>query len=243
MKLSRIVIPLVALALLLSTQVRASELVRTHPDLASKIRVIQNVLLLPPSISMFEIGAGDTPEKMEDWGTAAQQHVVQAMETRAATFHLTQLDEQSLDKAARDNYDETRLLYEVVGGSISLHTFDENRPWHFPEKAREFVYSLGSEIQKLAPQADAFLLVKGFDQRSSGGRKALHAGRVLIGAALGVIHIPRSGANLITVALVEAKTGTILWFYRTLYPYDLREATEASLFVEDVLKEFPTIGK
>jgi len=42
---------------------------------------------------------------------------------------------------------------------------------------------------------------------------------------------------------VEAKTGTILWFYRTLYPYDLREATEASLFVEDVLKEFPTIGK
>ena len=66
---------------------------------------------------------------------------------------------------------------------------------------------------------------------------------MLIGAALGVLPIQRGGKNLMTVALVEAKTGTILWFYRTLYPYDLREATEASLFVEDVLKEFPTIGK
>lgn len=243
MKLSRIVIPIAALALLLPAQVRASELVRTHPDLASKIRGIQNVLLLPPRISMVEIGAGGTPEKMEDWGMAAQQNVLQAMEARAATFHLTQLDEQNLDKAARDNYDETQLLYEAVGGSISLHTFDDNRPWYFPEKAREFVYSLGSEIQQLAPPADAFLLVKGFDQRASGGRKALQAGTMLIGVALGVFIVPRSGANLTTVALVEAKTGTILWFYRTLYPYDLRETTEASLFVEDVLKEFPTIGK
>ena len=243
MTLSWIVIPITALAFLLPAQGGASELFLAHPDLSSKIRAVQNVLLLPPRVSMFEIGAGGTPEKMEDWGTAAQQNVLQAMGSRAATFHLTQLAEQSFDKAARDNYDETRLLYEVVGGSISIHTFDDYRPWHFPEKAREFVYSLGSEIQKLAPQADAFLLIEGFDQRTSSGRKALQAGTMLIGAALGVLPIQRGGENLMTVALVEAKTGTILWFYRTLYPYDLREATEASLFVEDVLKEFPTIGK
>lgn len=200
-------------------------------------------MLLPPRVSMYEIAAGGTPEKIEDWGTAAQQNIVQAMEVRAATLHLTRLDEQTLDKTARDTYDETRLLYEVVGGSISLHTFDYNQPWHFPEKAREFVYSLGPEIQKLSPQADAFLLIEGFDQRTSVGRKAIQAGTTLIGVVLGARIIPRGGANLMTVALVEAKTGNILWFYRTLYGYDLREAANASMFVEDVLKEFPPIGK
>src|SRR5256885_2205097 len=139
MTLSWIVIPITALAFLLPAQGGASELFLAHPDLSSKIRAVQNVLLLPPRVSMFEIGAGGTPEKMEDWGTAAQQNVLQAMGSRAATFHLTQLAEQSFDKAARDNYDETRLLYEVVGGSISIHTFDGYRPWHFPEQAREFV--------------------------------------------------------------------------------------------------------
>ena len=243
MKTIRLLIAIAVLVFLLPSPLRASELVRAHPNLASKLLGIKTVLLLPPRISMYEIGAGDTPEKMEDWGTAAQQNVIQAMEARAATLHLTRLDEQSLDKAARDNYDETRLLYEVVGGSISFHTFDYNCPCHFPEKAREFVYSLGSEIQKLAPQADAFLLIEGFDQRSSGGRLALQAARLLIGAALGVVATGPRGANLTTVALVESKTGTILWFYRTLYSYDLREATSASMFVGDVLKEFPTIGK
>jgi hypothetical protein len=192
---------------------------------------------------MYEIEAGGTPEKMEDWGIAAQGNIVQALEAYPKAFQLTRLDEQSLDKVARNNYDETRLLYEIVGGSISLHTYDYNRPWHFPEKAREFVYSLGSDIQNLAPQADAFLLIEGFDQRASGGRKALQAGTMLIGAALGVVAIPRGGANLTTVALVEAKTGTILWFYRTTYGYDLRESSSAAAFVEDVLKELAAIGK
>jgi hypothetical protein len=243
MKTVRLLVAIAALAFLLPSPLLASELVRAHPDLASKLPGIKTVLLLPLRIEMFEIGAGGTPEKMEDWGTAAQQNVLQAMEASAATFHLTRLDEQSLDKAARDNYNETRLLYEVVGRSISIHTFDDNRPWHFPEKAREFIYSLGLEVQKLAPQGDAFLLIEGFDQRTSGGRKALQAGTMLIGAALGVLAIQHGGENLMTVALVEAKTGTILWFYRTLYAYDLREPAEASLFVADVLKDFPTIGK
>lgn len=243
MRRSRITVPIAILTLLLPIYVHASDLVRAHPELRSKITGIHSVLLLPPRISMYEIGAGGTPEKMEDWGTAAQQNIFQAMEAHAETLHLTRLDEQGLDKTGRDTYDETRLLYDVVGGNISLHTFDYNRPWHFPEKAREFVYSLGSEIQSISPQADAFLLIEGFDQRTSGGRKAIQAGTTLIGVVLGARIIPRGGTNLMTVALVEAKTGAILWFYRTLYGYDLREAASASMFIENVLKEFPPIGK
>lgn len=243
MKTVRLLVSIAALVFLLPAPLWASELLRAHPDLASKLPGIKTVVLLPPRISMYELGAGDTLEKMEDWGTLAQQNIIQAMEARGTALNLRRLDEQILDKAARDNYDETRLLYEVVSASISLHAFDDGRPWHFPEKAREFVYSLGSETKKVSPEADAFLLIEGFDQRSSGGRLALQTARLLIGVALGVVATGPRGANLITVALVESKTGTILWFYRTFVSYDLREATSASMFVEDVLKEFPTRGK
>lgn len=238
----RLAAAITALILFLPAPLRASELVRAHPDLAAKLPGIKTVVLLPPRISMYEIGAGGTVEAMEDWGTAAQANVSRAFITSplsVATFRMTEFDEQTLSPTVRETYDETRLLYEVVGDSIKLHTSFDSGPSLFPEKILTFVYSLGSEVQQLAPEADAFLLIEGFDQRSSVGRKVLQAGTTLIAAVLGVIAIPRGGNDLMTVALVEAKTGTILWFYRTTAGYDLRDTSSAAQFAEDVLKALP----
>ncbi|HEX9155133.1 MAG TPA: hypothetical protein VF819_06180 [Nitrospira sp.] len=242
MTATRLVAVITAMILFLPAPLRASELVRAHPDLAAKFPGIKSVVLLPPRISMYEIGAGGTVEAMEDWGTAAQANVSRAFSTNPlplVTFQVTELDEQTLSPSVRDTYDETRLLYEVVGDSIKLHTSFESGPSLFPEKILTFVYSLGSEIQQLAPEADAFLIIEGFDQRSSVGRKVLQAGTTLIGLVLGAIVIPRGGNDLMTVALVEAKTGTILWFYRTTAGYDLRDASSAAQFAEDALKTLP----
>jgi len=245
MKPARVLIVMIfSVALQVPSWASASELVKTHPEAVSKIRGIHNVVLLPIRISMFEIGAGETPEKMEDWGTTAQANVVQSLEAQTAKgdlFKLTRLAEGSLEGPARENYDETRALYDAVEGSIVFHTYDERRPWYFAGKAGWFVYTLGSEVQGLSPGADAFMLIQGVDRRSSGGRQALQIGTMVIGAALGVIPIPRGGGSIHTVALVEAKSGTILWFYRTTYVGDLREAQSASLFVEDVLKELTVL--
>lgn len=240
MKMVRLLVAITAIVLLLPAPLRASELAKAHPDLAAKLHGIKTVVLLPPRISMYEIGAGGTPEKMEDWGAAAQANVSRAFLERVLSstmFRLIELDENSLPAAARDTYDETRLLYQVVASSIINHTYDTYRPGFFQAKADKFVYSLGAAVPDLAPDADAFLLIEGFDHRTSGGRKALQAGTMLVGAVFGVIAVPRGAGNLLTVALVEAKTGTILWFYRTHYSYDLREASNTSTFAEDVLKE------
>lgn len=235
MKTVRLLVAITAIVLLLPALLRASELAKAHPDLAAKLSGIKTLVLLPPRIAMYEIGAGGTPEKMEDWGTAAQANVSRAFLERvlaSATFRLTELDENSLAPAVRDTYDETRLLYQVVASSIINHTYDNYRPWFFPAKADKFVYSLGTAVSELAPDADAFLFIEGFDHRTSGGRKALQAGTMLIGAVFGVIAVPRGGGNLATVALVEATSGTILWFYRTHYGYDLREPSSAATFAE-----------
>lgn len=242
MTATRLVAAITALLLFLPAPLLASELVRAHPDLAAKLPGITTVVLLPPRISMYEIGAGGTVEAMEDWGTAAQANVSHAFLTSprsVATFRMTELDEQTLSPTVRDSYDETRLLYDVVGDSIKLHTSFESGPALFPEKVLTFVYSLGSEVQQLAPDADAFLLIEGFDQRSSVGRKVLQGATTLIAVVLGAIVIPRGGNDLMTVALVEAKTGTILWFYRTTAGYDLRDASSAAQFAEDALKALP----
>ena len=46
-----------------------------------------------------------------------------------------------------------------------------------------------------------------------------------------------------SVALVDAKTGSILWYYRTVQVYDLRESEDAIAFVQDFIKELPNLGR
>jgi hypothetical protein len=246
MNMVRLFVAIATLVLLQPSPLRASELAKAHPDLAAKLPGIKTVLLPPPRIEMYEIGAGGTPEKMEEWGTAAQtnvSHAFSACTPPLAPFRLTELDEDSLAPAVRETYDETRLLYELVAGNITNHTYENYSPSYFPAKASKFVYSLGPALDQVAPTTDAILLIEGFDQRTSSGNKALQAGTMLIGLLLGAVVIPRGGGNIMTVALVEAKTGTILWFYRTQYRYDLRDPSSAASFAEDVLKELTTPGK
>ncbi|TLY28722.1 MAG: hypothetical protein E6K63_07275 [Nitrospirae bacterium] len=237
---------IVAAILCLPTWAMASELSRSHPDLEAKRQLIKSVVLLPPQVEMYEIGAGGSVERMEEWSAAANSNVHVVLETELKKFddlRVTRLAESGLSPATSANLDETQALFTVVNNSILLHTFDYRQRQFFPEKARQFTYSLGSEIQGLDEQADAFLLVKGFDRRSSGGRKALQAGTMIIGAALGVVAIPRGGGNLMSVALVDAKTGSILWYYRTVQVYDLRESEDAIAFVQDFIKELPNLGR
>ena len=237
---------IVAAILCLPTWAMASELSRSHPDLEAKRQLIKSVVLLPPQVEMYEIGAGGSVERMEDWSAAANSNVQTVLEIelkKRDDLLVARLAETQLSSSAISNLDETEALFRVVNNSILLHTFDYRQRQFFPEKARQFTYSLGSEIQGLDEQADAFLLVKGFDRRSSGGRKALQAGTMIIGAALGVVAIPRGGGNLMSVALVDAKTGSILWYYRTVQVYDLRESEDAIAFVQDFIKELPNLGR
>ena len=222
-----------------------------HPDLAKKSEHIARISLLQPQIDMFEIGAGGSLEKMAEWSQAARAHTRNAIkEEFAKREHLEfkEFDEQKLSGNARSIYDETFLLYDATSNAILTHSFifpnahPAVRALFFPWKAREFTYSLGKEVDSLAADVDAFLLVRGIDQRSSGGRKALGVGTAIIGTVLGVAAVPRSGANLFTAALIDAHTGDILWFSRSIKPYDLREPTEATKLILEFMADLPTLG-
>lgn len=226
-----------------------------HPDFEKRSAHIKRISLLPPQIHMFEIGAGGTLEKMEAWSQAAGANIGKAMKeefTKREYLQLTEFDELTLSGPTRSMYDETFLLYNVISNDILTHAFSTPNVHnthavsvspYFPWKARDFSYSLGKEIGMFASShVDAYLVVRGFDQRSSGGRKALGVGTALVGAALGVAIIPQRGQNLFTAALIDAHTGDILWFSRSITPYDLRNSAEATKLVHEFLTDLPTIG-
>ncbi len=219
-----------------------------HPDLTKKTEHIKRISLLPPHIDMFEIGAGGSLEKMEDWSQAARTHTRNAIKEEFAKrehLQLAEFDEQIISSTSRTTYNQTLLLYEVVLNAIMTHAFQNpyyQSPRFFPWKARDFAYSLGKEIEAFASNADAYLIVRGFDQRSSGGRKALGVGTALVGAALGVAIIPQRGENLFTASLIDAHTGDVLWFSKSLTPYDLRNSEDATKLVIEFMKDLPTIG-
>lgn len=98
----------------------ASDLVRSHPDLAILAGGIQRIVLLPPRMAMYEIGAGGTLEKKEDWIAAAEANLVQAVQRQVCLFDNLRFglfDDQALDGSTRLNYDETRALYTLIPSS------------------------------------------------------------------------------------------------------------------------------
>src|SRR5262249_19913711 len=81
-------------------------------------------------------------------------------------------------------------------------------PNPFVSKLERFEYSVGS-VQRIAQKAnaDAVLLSYGFDEISTGGRKALHA----VGTVLPFVPRVSAGATGLCAALVDP-AGTILWY-------------------------------
>lgn len=224
-----------------------------HPDLEKKAPSIKRIALIPAQIEMFEIGAGGTLEKMEEWSQTARSNSRQAIKEELAKrehIQVIEFDERSLSSASRSIYDETFLLYDAASTAIITHAFVHPnasanpalQQLFFPWRAREFTYSLGKEVNQLGTDVDAYLLIRGLDQRSSGGRKALGVGTAIIGAALGVVAVPRSGANLFTAALIDAHTGDILWYSRSMKAYDLREPAEARKLIVEFMVNLPTLG-
>lgn len=250
-RIPRIILGL-AIALLLTPAFAQGEM-QGHPKLAASAPLIKRIAVLPPQIDLFELGAGGNQEKMDDWGQTAVANVRKALAAEFAKrehLQVTEFDPERLSGSQRDVYNETLLLYELVSGSIIRHAFNVQQAPHqqrlspfFPEKARDFTFSLGKELSDLASDVDAYLIVRGFDQRSSVGRKALGVGRTLVAAALGVVAVPQGGGNLFTAALIDAKTGDILWFTKTPKPFDLREPEDATKLALEFMMDLPALGQ
>ena len=260
-QLPRIVLYMLILAILAGC---APAHFRTHPQLQEKVQGIKTVAIMPPGIKVYRLDVGGGTEFMDERTETAKQTVATAIEKELGrhagvvvkTFPSPPaiLDTTSNLKAAelKAELEDTQALFEAVSSSVRLHAYTPasgNADQRFPEKLKNFDYSLGPEVERLAKlaNADALLFISGVGHVPTGGRATL---MVLMGI-LGFLGGPGVPPGALTfeagqwgaphgfsVALVDGKTGALLWYnVDFLTPWTYPES--AIFLAERVFENFP----
>jgi len=236
---------------------------RAHPQVQEKVTSIKTVAIMPAGIKVYELSVGGGTQLMDEETAAATHTVAEAIEKelgRHAGVVFTPFPSPSaiLDTSSdpaqgeiRAELEDTQALFEAVSASVLLHTYKHDPDQTFPEKLKNFDYSLGPEVQRLAKLAnsDALLFVSGVDHISTGGRKALLFLEMLIlspivlhpgGGAIALAgHMAsRAGRAILSVALVDGKTGALLW-YNVDHGTPLTYPEYGAVLAERVFENFP----
>jgi hypothetical protein len=208
---------------------------RAHPELDTRVRSIKTIGILPADIRIYELSAGDVEELQDDWSDQGRENVMRAA-LAGLKNHNVQAKSLTIRKEFENEMEDIQTLYWAVSASILYYAYGEQG---IPEKRKNFVYSVGSMKKFLDTQGvDAVLLVSGYDEVSTGGRKALRALSMFTSIITGVTK--RSGMTGISAALVD-KSGSVLWYNISVQEggYDLRDAGSAKGMVNLVLRDFP----
>ena len=177
---------------------------RAHPQLQEKVTSIKTVAIMPPSVKVYKLAVGGDRQLMEDATPAATQHVARAIEEKLkghSGWVFTPFPSPSAIletgggltvTGVQAELEDTQALFEAVSASVLLHTYEPKSrgaaDQTCPEKVKNFDYSLGPDVERLAmlANADALLFVSGVDHISTGGRKVAMALGVLLSAAASV---------------------------------------------------------
>ncbi|HWP35247.1 MAG TPA: hypothetical protein VNM66_06600 [Thermodesulfobacteriota bacterium] len=211
---------------------------RTHPQLAQRSKAIRVAAVVQPDIRIYALSAGGVEELRDDWSAAGRENVIRALKETLAAQGV-ELRTPAADDDSRETLEELHALFRVVSLSILTHTYPSEHA--FLTKVEHFDYSVGPVDRLLQKsRADALILVYGFDQISTGGRKTLQA----VGAILPFVGGPRAGLTGLSMALVD-RSGTVLWYKIDASEgrHDLRDADSARRFVAGVLTDFPRLGR
>ncbi len=208
---------------------------RAHPELDTRMRSIKTIGIVPADIRIYELSAGDTEELRDDWSDQGRENVMKAA-LAGLKNHNVRAKSLAIRKEFENEMEDVQDLYWAVSASILYYTYSEQG---IPEKRKNFVYSVGSMKKFLdAHGVDAVLLVSGYDEISTGGRKTLRALSMVTSIITGVTK--RSGMTGMSAALVD-KSGSVLWYNIDVEEggYDLRDVDSAQGMVKLVLREFP----
>ncbi len=213
---------------------------RMHPEFYRRALRIKTPGLIAPDVRICELTAGGVRELRDDWGAAGRQNVADAL-TACLDEQACRVKTCVVGKEIEEELEDIQTLYRAVSQSIQIHTYG---PYPFPEKRKNFIYSVGAIedlLQRL--EADALIFVYGYDEISTVGRKALTVLGVAIGAVTGVMVLPTSGMTSVSVGLVD-RSGAILWYNvkASAGIYDLRKPESAKTLLKDILSDLPRLG-
>jgi len=215
---------------------------RTHSEFETRIAKINSPGLLPPDVKVYEVSAGGVPELRDEWCTIGKSNVIKCLGENFQDKNC-KIKHIEIDEALHQELEDIQALYRAVDASIRAHTYEG--PNKFPEKIKNFEYSLGpikNILDKLG--IDALVFFYGSDQISSGGRKAIMAASVIAGALVGIQVTPVGGMTTSSIAIVDS-TGTILWFNSTAVggAFDLRDYDSTAGLIVQLIDSLPEFRK
>jgi hypothetical protein len=187
---------------------------RAHTEFEARVKNIGIPVLVLSHVRIYESSPGGVVELRDDWSAVSRRNLLSALLANLKAKHYKAKPLNS-DKETEKEAGEIQALYKAVKRSIQLHTYG---PQLFPEKLKNFDYSLGSIERILRKcEADSLIFVD----------------------ALGHISTNRSRASI--SLCVADSSGTILWYCMkgSLGEYDLRDPESTRELVEDILSSFP----
>ncbi len=207
-------------------------------ELDARVKKMHNIVMLSPDTKICELSAGGVKEQRDDWCAVGQKNlekaIIENLNGKAVNVKLLKVTAD-----LENEVDDVKTLYRTVMDSAYTHAYnwDGQNPNFFPERWKNFDYSVGSLEKLLKKQkADGLLLVHAQDEISSTGRKALRVVQALNPFATA----QQAGTTEVNIALADRK-GDILWnalFWQS-GGYDLRELDSTRDFVKVLLESFP----
>jgi hypothetical protein len=211
-----------------------------HPDLEARAKKIKVTAIAPPDVEIYSLSAGGVTELMDDWSDSGKENLKKAVVVTFKEGNSRVKNVSEKNKRIKKELEEVQALYRAVRRSIYAHTYPGGMNY-FAHKAKDFNYSVGP-IDKILKRykADAMIIIYGYDEISTGGRKALKAASTV----LQVFGGPgvRSGVTAVSLAVVDRK-GTVLWhnYLGNAGGYDLRKYKNVEIIVDRLLAKYPGV--
>lgn len=190
--------------------------VRTHSQYANYFQGEEKTITVAPiTIKFYKLTAGGVSEEMDEWDTQSDalfKTAIMGELNPSPKIKIKFLEENNLSPDLKFFLDEQTGLYRAISQSIIVHTYMDG--FIFPLKLKNFDYTFGSQLSRINDfvQTDAILFISGTRTYWTGGRVFLGVCGALIGAATGVMVLPGSAPDWVAAALVDAKTGNVIWF-------------------------------
>ena len=215
---------------------------RVNPDFASLSKEIRIPILAHPKVEVYELTAGGVRELKQEWSDIGLENVATAVLQNLQGIKC-QIMEKNLSPEMEEKIEDLRALYLAVSYSIQMHAINPQSPSAFPTKIANFDYSIGP-IDDLLKElgADGIILIYGSDEISTGGRQALIATGIIVGAVTGVFAVPRAGITSINASIINPD-GKIIWYSsKAGGGHDLRNKESVNKIIQQLFADFPKLG-
>jgi hypothetical protein len=204
-------------------------------------RPLQQVVLMPVDVDVYEMSTGGIREEVPEWSDAAGENVRSAMlvsrKPEGGCCVTREVDSSALTAEERDIVEEHLALFNSVAANAMWANLPANPAWHF--KAQHFDYTLGDGLAFLKTKygIDAGLIIIGEDVVSTAGRKTT----AVVGAMFGV-YVPLGHSTLVG-GLVDFGTGDLLWLNHTVSggDADLRQPDSALELARELMAGYPAL--